>query len=246
MREFELSIQAPAYLEVIACSLTDAIEAEKGGANRLELVRELDRGGLTPPIGLVMEILSAVHIPARVMLRESDGFEVKGGTEVETLCGLARELSRLSVDGLVLGFLRDGMIDDGLLKLILNCAPGKRVTFHHAFDATTDPLMAIEALKAFRQVDRILTSGGSGDWGEKAERLALYVRAAQPEIEVLVGGGVDARAIEIIRGASAVREFHVGRAARAKGQASEDVVAERVARLASILRNCPPPEDEYL
>ena len=40
-------------LEVIACSVADAVEAEKGGASRLEIVRDLGRGGLTPPLELV-------------------------------------------------------------------------------------------------------------------------------------------------------------------------------------------------
>ena len=35
-------------LEVIACSVADAIEAEKGGADRLEVISHFERGGLTP------------------------------------------------------------------------------------------------------------------------------------------------------------------------------------------------------
>ena len=35
-------------LEVITCSVKDAQEAERGGAGRLEVVRDL-HGGLTPP-----------------------------------------------------------------------------------------------------------------------------------------------------------------------------------------------------
>jgi copper homeostasis protein len=37
-------------LEVIACSVADAVAAERGGADRLELVRDLNVGGLTPPL----------------------------------------------------------------------------------------------------------------------------------------------------------------------------------------------------
>ncbi len=36
-------------LEVIACSIDDAIAAERGGAGRLEVVSSLEAGGLTPP-----------------------------------------------------------------------------------------------------------------------------------------------------------------------------------------------------
>ena len=60
-------------LEVIACSVEDAIQAEEGGADRLEIVSDLDVGGLTPPLELVREIRSEVNLPLRVMLREEAG-----------------------------------------------------------------------------------------------------------------------------------------------------------------------------
>src|ERR1051326_3748943 len=63
-----------AVLEVIVCCVADAVEAQKGGASRLEVVRELDRGGLTPSIQLVQAIKDAVDLPLRVMVRESDGY----------------------------------------------------------------------------------------------------------------------------------------------------------------------------
>ncbi|MBZ5592386.1 MAG: hypothetical protein LAP39_09125 [Acidobacteriia bacterium] len=62
-------------LEVIACSVADAVAAERGGAGRLEIVRALEAGGLTPLLSLVKEIVAAVSIPVRVMLRENPGFE---------------------------------------------------------------------------------------------------------------------------------------------------------------------------
>ena len=58
-------------LEVIACSVTDAIAAAQGGAHRIELISRFDIGGLTPSLGLVRDVIRAVKIPVRVMLRES-------------------------------------------------------------------------------------------------------------------------------------------------------------------------------
>ena len=57
-------------LEVIVSSLEDAKQAEAGGADRLEVVRDLEVGGLTPDFQLVEQIAGAVRIPIRVMLRE--------------------------------------------------------------------------------------------------------------------------------------------------------------------------------
>ena len=127
-------------LEVIACSVADAIAAQKGGASRLEVVRELDRGGLTPSITLVRAIKEAVDVPLRVMVRESDGYAIADEVEIEKLCEAASELSNLGVDGLVMGFLMRGTIDLELTSRVLDCAPGLNATFHHAFEDASDRL----------------------------------------------------------------------------------------------------------
>ena len=43
-------------LEVIACTVEEAVEAEKGGADRLEIIRDFEAGGYTPPLELVKKI----------------------------------------------------------------------------------------------------------------------------------------------------------------------------------------------
>jgi copper homeostasis protein len=61
-------------LEIIVCSVADAIEAARGGADRLEVARDMDRQGLTPSIEMVREIMRSVRLPLRVMVRETGGF----------------------------------------------------------------------------------------------------------------------------------------------------------------------------
>jgi len=137
-----------AILEVIACSVADAIEAQKGGAGRLEVVKDLDRGGLTPSLKLVRAIKEAVDLPLRVMVRESDGYATADEMEIERLCEAASELSNLGVDGLVMGFLKRGAIDLDLTSRVLACAPRLKATFHHAFEDAADQLEAVNQLKS--------------------------------------------------------------------------------------------------
>jgi copper homeostasis protein len=221
----------PRLLEVIACTAADAVAAEQGGAGRLEVISHFEAGGLTPPLALVREIQAAVRLPLRVMVREGEDFTVSDEAEKRRLCAAAREFAALGVDGLVLGFLRDGQIDLALLERVLACARGVKATFHRAFDELRDPQQAIAQLKNYPQIDRILTNGGAGDWGEKLARLAGYERAARPEIAILIGGGVDARAIELIRAATDICEFHAGRAVRAGQSVAGAVEAARVEEL---------------
>lgn len=56
-------------LEVIATTLTDALLAAQGGADRIELVTGILEGGLTPGPGLIREVVRRVSIPVHVMVR---------------------------------------------------------------------------------------------------------------------------------------------------------------------------------
>jgi copper homeostasis protein len=222
-------------LEVIACSVADAIEAQQGGAGRLEIISDFARGGLTPPLELVREIIALVSIPVRVMLRASDGYGIGSEDEKDRLCDAAREFSRLRIDGLVLGFLRKRCIDVDLTQMILGCAPSLKATFHHAFEEA-EPLEAIREIKKIRQVDRILTHGGAGAWPAKIQQLATYRQQSLPEIEIVAGGGLDEETIAAIASMTSIREFHVGRAARASGSVEGVVQAARVKALVDVTR----------
>ncbi len=222
-------------LEVIATTVKDALEAELGGATRLELVRELQVGGLTPELNVVREVLDSVSIPVRVMLRERNDFLAGDAREIQHLGGLAGELSSLPVEGLVLGFVKDGKLDLECVAKLLACAPNLKATLHHAFEEV-EPLSAIQEVKRLKQVDRILTHGGRGDWETKIGRLLSYQKAGFPEFNLLVGGGLDAETIEMISTKTSLREFHVGRAAREHSSIAGSVQREKVSALVKAMK----------
>ena len=94
-------------LEVIATTLEDGLEAEAGGADRLEVVRDLDRGGLTPPVAIVEALLARVRLPLRVMVRVEEPFVPTSPAVVAQMCEEARALASLPIDGLVFGTVTD-------------------------------------------------------------------------------------------------------------------------------------------
>jgi copper homeostasis protein len=61
-------------LEVIALNAVDARAARAGGADRIELVTDMRRQGLTPDLATFVSVREAVDIPVRVMLRSQDGY----------------------------------------------------------------------------------------------------------------------------------------------------------------------------
>ena len=157
-------------IEVIVETVEDAREAEQGGAGRLELVRALDRGGLTPADGLVAAVALAVRIPVRVMLRDSEPFELVDRAELGRLHAVARAAHAAGADGFVAGFLRGGSPDLAAVQGVLGSLDGP-LTFHRAFEDARDPLQAMAVLAADPRIDRILTSGGPGTWDARLTRL---------------------------------------------------------------------------
>jgi copper homeostasis protein len=230
------SPSVPITLEVIATSVADASAAEAGGASRIELVRDLARGGLTPDLEVVDAVLDAVRIPVRVMIRESESHAIDAATRA-TLVSEARAIGRRPVDGLVVGGVTGGEIDEALVNGVAD-ASGRRLTFHRAFESVTDADAAIRRLAAHPAVDLVLCDGGPGDWETRAARIAAWTRLAGDGLRVMPGGGVTTESIASLARAPEIRDLHVGRLVRAPetvdGVVSSAKVSALVRRLAGL------------
>jgi copper homeostasis protein len=209
-------------LEVIAETLADARAAEAGGADRIELVRDLHRDGLTPSLDLVAQIRAAVRTPMRVMLRERDGFDIDSAG-IDALANAAAELQSLDVDGLVLGFTRRGVLDTGAIRALCDAAPALRVTFHRAIEHVRDVSASFDMLARFPQIDTILHSGGTGDAAVRCARFTELHALAAGRFTILAGGGMTPALLHALRLHTPIRAFHTGRAVRdaARGVAAE-------------------------
>ena len=60
-------------LEVCADSVRSAVEAQAGGADRIELCSGLVIGGLSPSVAMFEQVKKNVDIPVRVLLRPRFG-----------------------------------------------------------------------------------------------------------------------------------------------------------------------------
>jgi|SRR5262245_40225799 len=214
-------------LEVIVQSVADAREAARGGADRLEVVRAIGQGGLTPGASLVEAISKETGLPLRVMLREHDGFDLRDG-ELSVLQRAAAAVAALGVDGVVLGFAQHGGLNVPDMRRVLTTAPGVRVTLHRAFEAVADWRAAIHELTALAMADRILTSGGEGSMEGRLARLREYQAYAGDRVTILAGGGVTEGMIALLARTGGVAEVHVGRAARENDDPEGPVSAARV------------------
>lgn len=222
-------------LEVIATTAADAVAAEQGGADRLELVIDLPRGGMTPPLPLVDEVLRRVRIPVRVMVRDTEDHEIADAAVRDRLVAAAEAIAARPVGGLVFGAIRDGRVDLDLTTRIARAAAGRPITFHRAFEEVIDQSAGLSDLLSIPAIDRILTRGGRGDWPARAVRLAALAREGGARIGILVGGGVTDATLPAIAAIPGIREVHVGRAARTPEADMAPVDPRRVANLVAQL-----------
>ncbi|MEW2066275.1 copper homeostasis protein CutC [Streptomyces sp. NPDC007346] len=217
-----------AVLEVIALDAEDAVAAQAGGADRLELVTDMAADGLTPSRETFAAIRSAVDIPLRVMLRVADGF---AAGDIDVLVGKAREMRAEGADEYVLGFLdADGHADLVAVERIVAELDGARWTFHRAIDRATDRDALRKQLADLPGLDTYLTAGSPAgvDTGIPT-LLAEAARTGEPgyEPQILVGGGLQLHHLPQLRGAG-IDAFHIGGAARPGGwSAPVDAAAVR-------------------
>ncbi|MFI5620444.1 copper homeostasis protein CutC [Streptomyces sp. NPDC051567] len=224
-----------ALLEVIALDVEDAIAAQAGGADRLELVTDMAADGLTPPRETFAEIRAAVDIPLRVMLRKTDGF---AAGDVDALVAQARALRAEGAREFVLGFLHpDGSPDLAAVEALVAELDGCRWTFHRAVDRATDRDQLRKALAELPGLDTYLTAGAAaGVEVGLPVLLAEAARRGEPgyEARILVGGGLTLAHLPVLR-AAGLDAFHIGGAARPRGweqPVSAAAVAEWRAALA--------------
>jgi copper homeostasis protein len=195
-------------VEACVGSLEEAIAAEQGGADRLELCDQLDVGGTTPPLALIDEVKRLVRIPVSVMIRPRGGAFHYSPAEIDHMrrdIDLARAHG---ADMLVIGVL-DGRrrVDEPCTRELLDRAGSTPVTFHRAFDEIDDQAAALELLVGAR-VARVLTGGGPRSALEGVARLAHLVEQARNRIVIMAGGAVRGHNVRAIVDQSGVREVH--------------------------------------
>lgn len=208
-----------AVLEVIALDAEDAVAAQAGGADRLELVTDMAADGLTPSCATFAAIRAAVDIPLRVMLRVADGF---AAGDIDVLVRKAHELRAEGADEFVFGFLdADGRPDLVAVERIIAELDGCHWTFHRAIDRACDRDALRKALADLPGLDTYLTAGSAAGVDDGIPTLLVEAaRRGEPGYEprILVGGGLRLDHLPELLDAG-IDAVHIGGAARPGGWA---------------------------
>jgi len=197
-------------VEVASNSVQSAIEAEKGGAKRIELCGNLVEGGTTPAKSQIELTREKVGIDLNVIIRPRGGDFMYDDLDFESMKRDIRLCGELECDGVVIGILdSSGNID---LKRNLELVELARryslsVTFHRAFDRAKSLPDALEDVIKLG-CDRILTSGGFQNAYDGRFVIKDLVEQAGDRIIIMPGAGVKEENVQEIVSFAGVKEVH--------------------------------------
>ena len=195
-------------LEVCVDSVESAVNAELGGADRIELCGDLIVGGVTPSLALYERIREKTELPIHVLLRPRFGDFLYSEEELEVLIRQAKMFAEAGADNLVIGCLTpEGRLDLEAMKRIIDAADGTPVNLHRAFDMCRDLSEALEDAKTLGVVS-ILTSGGVASAKEGAKVLDELKKNAG-DIDIMAGAGMNAQNIKFMLNTTSITSFHM-------------------------------------
>lgn len=177
-------------LEICAQSITSAVAAQKGGADRIELCTALEVGGLTPSPATMLEVKRLLTIPVCVLIRPRPGDFIYSDLEFECIKRDVEWCKQNGMDGIVIGILnKDATLDIPRMSALAQLARPMQVACHRAFDQTPN---ASEALEQLIEIgfDRVLTCGQAKNVVAGRDILRGLVEQAQGRITVMPGNGI--------------------------------------------------------
>jgi len=195
-------------LEIACDSIQSALNAEQGGADRIELCENLAQGGVTPSAAKMKLAKAKLSIPVFVLIRPRKGDFLYSDLEFKTMIENTQIVKELGADGIVSGALQaNGALDLQQMKRLVNAANPLPFTCHRAFDMCSNPILALEQLIDLG-VARILTSGQRSSAIEGKNNIEKFVQLANGRIKIMAGAGIRPHNITELLSVDGLSEFH--------------------------------------
>lgn len=215
-------------IEICVDSIESALNAQKGGADRIELCSDLNAGGLTPSKGLIEYTISHLQIPVFVMIRPRSGNFLYSRAEFQIMKSDIFAAKVAGASGIVIGMLNsDSTIDTCRVKDLIEISHPLPVTFHRAFD------MVINQEKALEQIielgcSRILTSGGKPRAIDGCHKIAELHKLSSGRIIIMPGSGVTDANIPQLYQDTGCKEYHLSASSQSPAKVklfNEDLIS---------------------
>ncbi len=202
-------------VEVIATTLKEALDIEKSGADRIELVTGIIEGGLTPSYSLIKEVCKTVKLPVNVMVRPHSKSFVYNEHDIKVILEDIQMIKDSNANGIVFGCLNnDGTINTELLEIVIEAKEHLTLTFHRAIDETKDIITEFKKLLNY-DIDIILTSSGEVKVTSNIELLNQLVSLSEgTRTRVLAGSGLNKETLADFCEKATVEQIHIGSGAK--------------------------------
>lgn len=217
-----------ALLEAVVLHPRDVAGAAEGGVDRIFLLTDVERGGLSPEPAVVSSVRRETDLPLRVLLRLNDGLSTTGG-ELVRLAGLAEDYLAIGAQGVVFGFLDSDLEVD--VQICASLAERLREvpwTFSRVIDAALSMSRAWRQLQSLPGLDAVSSAGSPRGMNTGFEDLVDLARS-DPSVAALLmaGGGLRGEHVPwLVR--AGVRQFQVGPEVRPGGSWKSYVDAAHV------------------
>ena len=225
-------------LEIIAQTVEDAVEAERGGATQIDLKADLLEGGVTPSAGMVERVCDRVGIDVVVMVRARVDRMVLSQDDVRIMCHDIALSAERGAAGFLLGALTaDHELDLKAIQSFKNAASGLPLHFHMGWELTHDHARTLEQMieLGFRSAR---TTGGFGPSGKVTEGIEMarrFCELAGRRMDLFLGGGVHAGNVGQLVTETGILHAHAGTGVRNPPNPSGAVSEEKVRQLRTAL-----------
>ncbi len=219
-------------LEICASTIESALNAQNGGADRIELCTHLEVGGLTPSHGMIVLARELVDLPIHVLIRPRAGSFVYSALELEQMKEDIKFCQEVGCEGVVIGVLNpDRTVNENSIRMLIEAGAGLDVTFHRAFDEVPNPFDALESLVTL-DVNRLLTSGQASTAIGGYGLIESLLKEADGEITIMPGGGVRPENIANLLSCGA-SEFHSSAINEGERHSNLDTIQQLANQLSS-------------
>jgi copper homeostasis protein len=184
-------------VEIACCNLDSIINANKGGASRIELFENLIDGGCTPSYGMMKKAKEISTIPIYVMIRPRGGDFEYSKDELDIMKSDIEICHQLNIDGIVFGILdENNEINFPACKELLKLWNNKSATFHRAIDVSADIEKSIKMIIDLG-FERVLTSGGRATAIDGRDTILEMNRKYGQRISIMAGSGITSENVHL-------------------------------------------------
>ena len=197
------------FIECCVESLSEALIAEKRGADQLELCSDLANDGLTPDTALTEKTLETISIPLKVMIRHRKGDFFYDKSDISIIRNQINSMKLIGIKHIVFGSLTPlNRINLEQIKMVSEWAYPMNVTYHKAIDLSENFFEDTELLLQFKNVKSLLTSGQASTAEKGYLTLKRLLADFGKNIKIISAGSITDKNLNKIHNMIRGRYYH--------------------------------------